>query len=78
VDAASVAKAKEFMLKQYPTYSQTNGYRMSMLTEWLQYDEEPNRDFEAILSSITPADVTRIARTIAASDNVVDGRIVGK
>ena len=68
-DAADVAKAKEYMLKTYQQNQRENAYWLRRLSAYLQHGYNNGKDYEAAVSSITPADVQKMAQRILRDGN---------
>jgi zinc protease len=72
-----VSKVKEFMLKSYNTYKDSNSYIMSSIMENVQYGTTHSLNYLTTLNQVTAKDISAIAKRLIASPNIVDGRIIG-
>ena len=67
----SISKAKEYMLKTFAQNQRENGYWMGRIAGILQRDYDSSENYEAVLSSITAADIQEMAKTILKNGNRV-------
>ena len=67
----SISKAKEYMLKTFAQNQRENGYWMGRLTSVLRRKYDPSENYEAVISSITAADIQEMAKTILKNGNRV-------
>ncbi len=76
-NSTMVAKAKEFMMKSYNTYKDTNSFIMSSIMENVQYGTTHSLNYQGTLEQVTSNDIRKVAQEIVNSSNIVDGRIIG-
>ena len=65
----SISKAKEYMLKTFAQNQRENGYWMSRIAGILRRDYDSSKDYEAVISGITNADIKAMAQTILKNGN---------
>ena len=71
VSEESIQKAKEYMLKTFTQNQRENGYWMGRIRSILYRKYDPSRDYEAIVTAITSADIQKMAKTILKNGNRV-------
>lgn len=64
VTAEELAKVKEHWLKSFADAQKTNGYWASNLIEYLRYAKDDHSNYEAVVRSLTSADVQRMAQAL--------------
>ena len=65
----SISKAKEYMLKTFAQNQRENGYWMGRINEILRRNYDSSKDYEAVISGITNADIKAMAQTILKNGN---------
>ena len=65
----SISKAKEYMLKTFAQNQRENGYWMSRIAGILRRNYDSSKDYEAVISGITNADIKAMAQTILKNGN---------
>lgn len=65
-------KVKEYMLKTYQQNQKENGYWIGVLNEFYWNKLDVNTGYEALVNSITPADLQEFAKAFFGQDNQVE------
>ncbi len=65
----SINKAKEYMLKTFAQNQRENGYWMGRIHEILRHNYDPSKDYEAVITAITAADIQQMAQAILKNGN---------
>lgn len=71
VSDESIVKAKEYMLKTYTQNLRENGFWAGRIGTLLRRGYDPYKDYEAIVSSVTNADIQKMAQYILKNGNRV-------
>ena len=77
-DAADLAKAKEYMEKQYGEDIKSNGHWVNALYENYFMDYDGETKYIETLKSITPADIQKVAKKVFSGKNVKEVIMVGE
>ena len=70
--ADDLNKVKEYMLKTYQQNQKENGYWIGVLNEFYWNKLDVNTGYEALVNSITPADLQEFAKTFFGQNNQVE------
>jgi zinc protease len=69
---ANLAKAKEYLHKQYKANQKQNAYWMNQLNEFYWYKVDMDTDYEKIVDSITMKDVQEFAKALFKQGNRIE------
>ena len=70
--AEAFNSAREYLKKRHADYQGSNAYWMETLTEQVRYDSDDMLTNDAVLESLTPKDVQRIARRLICSRHTAE------
>lgn len=68
----NLAKAKEFLHKEFKANQKQNSYWMNQLNEFYWYKVDMNTDYEKIVDSITMKDVQEFAKALFKQGNRIE------
>ncbi|MCQ2257115.1 MAG: insulinase family protein [Bacteroidaceae bacterium] len=67
-----INKCKEYLLRRHAEKLKTNSYWMGQMTQKARWNRDWCTDFEAVLNSITPADIQAVAKQLFRNGNHIE------